>query len=71
MQWISVNDQLPEEGKNVLVFSGMIDVNNIPIYEIATYRIFNNGSCFVTGPYSLSDITHWMPLPQPPKESYD
>jgi len=62
MEWISVKNKTPEEGKDVLVSDGF------PKYEIAAYRTFNNGQFFVCGSYTLSGVTHWMPLPKPPEE---
>jgi len=47
---------------------GNINLDNFPFYEIAAYRTFNNGSFFISGPYVLQKITHWMPLPNPPQE---
>ncbi len=68
MKWISVKDRFPAEGKYVLVWDGNLNLDNVPFYEIASYRSFNNGSVFVSGPYSLQNIKFWMPLPEPPKE---
>ncbi len=66
IQWISIKDKFPEEGKDVLVWDGNLSLENVPIYEIAVYRIFNNASCFISGSYFIRGVTHWMPLPQPP-----
>jgi hypothetical protein len=68
MTWISVEDRLPDEGKDVLVWDGNLNLDKIPIYEIAAYRRFANGNLFISGLYSLQGITHWMPLPEPPKD---
>lgn len=68
-KWISVKDRLPDEGIEVLIYTGMIDLDNIPKYEIATYRIFSNASIFVSGPYNIHGVTHWMPLPPTPEEA--
>ena len=61
--WISVTDRLPDESGNVIVcvkrrFSDyrMVTVS----WYIAIERRFS-GSDFFT-------ITHWMPMPEPPKE---
>ena len=73
--WISVDDRLPESGVDVLCINerGAQMVGNIEKAEfIATgldvksdrldlcYRAYQNFS-------QLSDVTHWMPLPEPPK----
>jgi hypothetical protein len=54
MEWISVEDRLPEEGDVVLTFSKNGG---------RAVRKFDNGQF---GYYD--DITHWMPLPDPPNE---
>ena len=68
MNWISVKDKLPSEGEYVLVYDGNLDLDGKSFYEIAAYRIFNNGGHFIAGAYSLQNINFWMPLPSPPKE---
>jgi hypothetical protein len=61
-QWISVKDRLPEPHKGViwclkdnLMAIGSFDPNQQGIFI---------DSCF----FKLKEATHWMPLPQPPKE---
>lgn len=66
--WISVKDNLPQVGQYVLVWDGNKGLNNNCFYEIASYRTFNNGAFFVSGPYLLHGIVYWMPLPKPPCE---
>jgi hypothetical protein len=68
MNWISIKDQLPPEGKYVLVYDGNRNLDDIPFYEIAAYRSFQNGSFFISGAYTLQNIKFWMPLPIPPEE---
>jgi len=69
MEWISVKDRLPEEGKEVL----SINVNDIyPEYRIDYTVEFDN----IDQPYiwarrllrEMDKVTHWMPLPKPPEE---
>lgn len=52
--WISVNDRLPEKHVGVLVYNGSIHEDFI---------------CSSGYFYDTLDVTHWMPLPEPPKES--
>ena len=67
--WISCSDRMPEDTKMLLAFSqGKIVaaywnwvVN--PIYY-KKYRAFT----YLSG-YILDDVTHWMPLPEPPQEA--
>jgi hypothetical protein len=65
--WISCSDRMPEDTKMLLAFSqGEIVaaywnwvVNPI---DYKKYRAFT----YLSG-YILDDVTHWMPLPEPPK----
>lgn len=61
-QWISVNDRLPERYNNYLVYYSEIDE-----FEVIEYGY---GS-WVTPEGDVPDypVTHWMPLPEPPKEA--
>lgn len=71
-KWISVKDHLPESGQMVLICSGenlFLNLNffifrrvgdNAPAFEY--YR--NGGLLFI----EKDSITHWMPVPIPPKK---
>jgi hypothetical protein len=69
MEWISVKDELPQEDVNVLLYDGN------EVFCGNHYLAKNNESCFGTqacdgtcyGWYEKNEITHWMPLPEPPK----
>ena len=55
-EWISVDERLPEEGR-VLVFS-------------PDYKDRDPMRCRITDSQFVricSDVTHWMPLPEPPE----
>lgn len=67
--WISVNDKLPKFGQYVLVRYDNDDMAVACIFDRAEDIIFwratiDKGWC------SDCDFepTHWMPLPEPPKE---
>lgn len=82
MEWISVNDRLPERPGHYLVLTsinywhgGCLDKN--PDNEIyGTTKGYENTSmsvldCFfdITGTWNRvcdKHVTHWMPLPEPP-----
>ena len=51
-EWISVKDRLPDVGKFVLIYN---EINGVLLD-------YHDGATF--GYY---DVTHWMPLPNPPK----
>ena len=62
-KWISVEERLPEEGARVMVyFDGVVAVSEI----IDTDMISGEPIWSFTG--AGGDPTHWMPLPEPPKE---
>lgn len=61
-KWISVEEKLPENDDNYLVFTS--DKNE---EEIATY--YGDGEWLTHDLTNLTRlVTHWMPLPEPPKE---
>jgi hypothetical protein len=65
--WISVKDRLPEEDVTVLAFINYsIDDAKLLRVVSGAYR----GRLWLCGQdiYSERFITHWMPLPEPPKE---
>ena len=60
-QWISVKERLPENGADVLVY---IAGSEIVLVD------FNKGCWYLEGYGCLGrgEVTHWMPLPQPPEK---
>ena len=62
MNWISVKDRMPEaQGEVLMVFMGMVCIG----WYHGDGR-FETGSGFVF--FAGKAVTHWMPLPEPPKE---
>lgn len=65
-RWISVKDRLPEIGKSVLIYYPKWDGD-----EIQVAKLEDDGMMFdICGEFNIGTgaITHWMPLPEPPKE---
>ena len=62
-RWIPVEERMPEEGKNVLIFVKCM--NNLWHTEV-DWRI--GGCWFNNAETDWNKITHWMPLPEPPEE---
>lgn len=58
-EWISVKDRLPDIGIEVLVYLSSYNGGSI-----RTDQRYTNQSWMW---YEDYDITHWMPLPEPPK----
>lgn len=61
-RWISVTEQLPEEKHAVIVWE--------PKYLNHYICVLSEGDWYVFGGYGVKvfGVTHWMPLPEPPKE---
>lgn len=60
--WISVEDELPEEGDMVLVALK----NRIMTITTTSYCV--DGEWYDYGNKIHGGVTHWMPLPNPPKK---
>ena len=62
-EWVSVKDRLPEEKVNCIVYYQHAYCDNDGYWAI--------GFCFSDGEKFRIDllykVTHWMPLPEPPK----
>ena len=62
-EWISVTERLPEKGEEVLVFDTRENWAGFAwLRPDETWTAL--GFDF---PFDLGEVTHWMPLPQPPK----
>jgi len=71
-QWISVKDRLPEIGQAVNCYGRAAYESGssvIPAWYIHKWNQWQSceGDGCGGGGY-LFDVTHWMPLPEPPKE---
>ena len=69
-EWISGKDRLPDTAERVLVCKTWLGRVYKP--EYGYYQDFpnQNGCWYVLtefGYYPQREVTHWMPLPQPPK----
>lgn len=58
MNWISVEERLPSDDEYVLVHS--INGTEIGLFFHSYFTDFNDNAIY--------DITHWMPLPEPPED---
>lgn len=72
-QWISVNDRLPEDGENVLIWYEYFRYGSYNrMYK--TYEIAYQYDGFWSGVNPLGQkarVFAWMPLPEPPKGEND
>lgn len=63
-EWISVKDRLPEAGKILVTDGETVTISN----GAWLYRSLE-GKTRVPANYGAGlTVTHWMPLPEPPKE---
>ena len=68
-EWISVNDRLPEEGEYVLcVLKGFNYGGKIQVCKFVPADKFKDKPYFEHFRNGFPSVTHWMPLPEPPKE---
>ena len=64
-EWVSVNDRLPEESGIYIVTANDGHAHRVSFVQWQKKnRMWN-----LTGARSYWRVTHWMPLPKPPKES--
>ena len=60
-KWISVEERLPEEFEDVLVFSRNGSRTWTEVAHLTRNQWWRVG-------IPMINVTHWMPLPEPPKE---
>ena len=65
-EWISVDDRLPEVGGYVVCIAKR---NPFSRFMPMVARIEKNGWVNPITEQYISEVTHWMPLPEPPKEA--
>ena len=63
-EWISVKDRLPEAGGYVVCIAKR---NPFSRFMPMVARIEKNGWVNPITEQYISEVTHWMPMPQPPK----
>ena len=66
-EWISVKDRLPESGERVLAYA--IQNDDFPYLDCHYFEADHyNGRWSENVDICTICVTHWMPLPLPPKE---
>lgn len=65
-KWISIKEQLPQIGRNVLIYYPKWDGDEIQVAKLDCVGIMFD----ICGEFNIGTgvITHWMPLPEPPKD---
>lgn len=64
-KWIPVSERLPEEYEPVLVYDPSVGHGQYVMN--ATWSVYGWETEFDFDPCENPGITHWMPLPEPPK----
>ena len=70
-EWIPVGERLPEDDGDVLAIVSGYPTPNITLEDVMVVATFCGEEGWYIGEYPDWDdpiITHWMPLPEPPKE---
>ena len=62
-EWIPVDDRLPELGERVICTDGCAVFEQYRVEPSYVYGIWDRSG--LKSP--MQKVTHWMPLPQPPK----
>lgn len=60
--WVDVRDRLPEVGEDVLVYLTAVVLKGVLYHD--GWMVF-----YSDGLFECKDVTHWMPLPEPPNKS--
>lgn len=66
-QWISAEDRLPEEQKEVLIY--LPEYDSVEMASLFTIPSMNLREWVQNeDAYMLDEVSYWMPMPEPPKE---
>jgi len=60
MGWIPNSEQMPEFYQNVIAFSEEDGIHTAYYDRLGKWSVMAEGT-------TLSGVTHWQPLPEPPK----
>ena len=67
MEWISVKDKMPQLGRYVACIAKR---NPSSRFMPMVARIEKNGWANPITEQYISEVTHWLPLPEPPKAEH-
>lgn len=67
-EWASVHERLPPIRKKVLVaYQAGVTIAELRSYDICPGKVKMYWAGFKGPKHTLSSVTHWMPLPDPPE----
>ena len=70
-RWIPVSERLPDDSELVMLFAPAGTYTDFDWYDFGIYHKGSNSFLHIGFPLCaqfLPTSTHWMPLPEPPKE---
>ena len=64
-EWLSVKERLPDSKVQSLIYDEDVDrvVIGVFLYSKPSFPVFG-----IWGEGQIFSVTHWMPLPEPPKQ---
>ncbi|WIJ49647.1 DUF551 domain-containing protein [Enterobacter roggenkampii] len=65
MEWIKCSEQMPEETGDIIVVSDDIVMSGV---SYSRKKGFYLQALEYDADEPVDDVTHWMPLPEPPNE---
>ncbi|EFA5096629.1 DUF551 domain-containing protein [Escherichia coli] len=65
--WISCSDRMPDDGQHVIILCDGAFVLYAQYRDSEFFDVVRNGEEFFET--QSRNVTHWMPLPEPPKEA--
>lgn len=65
MNWIKVEDKLPEGFGGLRISNCVLTIDTSGYYEVLWYE--HKYSAWMSREGQHKNITHWQPLPEPPK----
>jgi len=64
MEWIKVKDKLPDDGDKVIIYSPC----GIETKYFESNIFYDGETCMYCPIGEVKNVTHWMPLPEVPKD---
>lgn len=68
VRWVSVADKVPERARDYLCRCVVLNGEDMAFYMVLRYILFDENPHFQHETKCGMRVTHWMPLPEPPKE---
>ena len=67
-EWISVKERYPAKSNSYICRCIVNDCDDMPFYMVLSYILYDKNPHFQHEGTGDMKVTHWMPLPEPPKE---